>query len=92
MNSELALAFFGVLIVLYAPVWGLVLFMTFRVNQHLPTAERLSYGWPGQRLRVEYARLFPQSGLYDVVVKLSIVFATLTVLFAIWRVWDYAFH
>ncbi len=70
MKNEWEIPFL-IFLAVYAPTYGLLQFMVLRVNRHLPVNERLSHGWRGSRLRVEYNRLFPQSELYAITMKLS---------------------
>ena len=84
MQNEWAVPFL-IFLAIYAPTFGLLQFMVLRVNRHLPANERLSHGWPGSRLRVEYTRLFPRSQLYAITMKMSAMLAVIAAVFAAWR-------
>ncbi len=84
MQNEVAVAFL-ILVAIHVTTFGLLQVMVLRVNRHLPANERLSHGWPGRRLRVEYSRLFPRSHLYAVTMRMALMFAVMAALFAAWR-------
>ena len=88
MTNEVRAPFL-IFLAIYLPTYGLIQFMVLRVNRHLPYSERISHGWPGNRLRVEYARLFPKSHLYAMTMGLSATLVTVAVIFAAWRAWSY---
>lgn len=89
MNNEVGASVFLIFVGIYVVTFGLLEFMVWRVNKQLPVGERLSYGLPGARLRVEYTRLFPKSQLYATTMKLSATLVIVAIVFAGWRVWEY---
>jgi len=94
MNRYEIMLFFGFL-ALYLPAFGLYHLMVFKVNRQLPSDRRIPHsltfskgGW--NKLRREFKHYYPESLLYRLTVTCAITCFIIAVLFAGFRILEYA--
>lgn len=77
----------------YLVAFGLYHLMVLRVNQYLPPDSRIPHslslvGW--NRLAREYERFYPRSSLYPLTMTCAVTGLIIALVFAGFRIWEYA--
>jgi hypothetical protein len=91
--NRIETALFCAFAICYFLAFGLYHLMIYRVNHFLPADSRIRHrtylgGW--SELRVQYLNWFPRSQMYRIALACAVTSLSVAVLFALFRVWEYA--